>query len=892
VNTILNTKSLQEPTANDTPANDVVDNPNPTESPASNENQLPALPPPTGEITQNFTAPQEETKIAEEPPTFPGLPNLDSITDEGIITQVDTTLDSIDIDEAAEQFGEAIANTLSAHAEPIPDRAIHRFDDPEKRPGNKNCWLYMDETGTYGRYGNWGTDERYEWYLDDFEAISDEEQARIHEKVEAAKQQRVQDCVKGHDITAKKAAELFNSAEPADSTNPYLQKKLIPPANARQFDNKLLIPLHNIDGDIRTIQWIWPSGKKRFMKDGEINGNFALIGADELPTEDSLIVCEGWATGVTLHLEHGWPVAAAMNAGNLDKVCKVLLEKLPDTVTLIIAADDDRRTEGNPGLTKALAVGDAIGAEVIRPEFPCTDCDCTDFNDVAACKRRDKPDKAGESTKESIPSNTGPTSNQPIPLTTSLPPVKPLTQAMLPKSFVGFVTDVSTRLQIPADYIAVCAIAVNAGIVGAKYRIHPKQLDDWLVTSTMWAGLVGPPSTMKSAVMGAAQQPLHELEKELAATFAEALEIHNLDNELADDHLKEIKKKAKEIYSEDPDKAIQTIRDAQFTSEPPTQHRYTVNDVTIEKFGELLRDNPNGMLLVRDELSGWFAKMVQEDYQGDRAFYLECFEGLNPFICDRIGRGTIAIDNCVLSIIGGIQPSKIAPVIQGAIQGTVDDGLIQRFQLAVWPDVQKGWKWIDQKPDQAAYASYRDALWKLHELPVSDSEGSSTNLRFSKPAQALYITWTEQIQAQIRSDDLHPVMQSHLAKMPKTIAGLALLFELIDGGRANVGKKATARAILWADYLQSHAERLYSLSAGQGMIGAKLILSRHDKLPEIFTARNVQRKSWTGLSSRDAVADALDCLVDHRYLTELPVPTNRSGGRPTMRYRWHASLKK
>jgi putative DNA primase/helicase len=222
----------------------------------------------------------------------------------------------------------------------------------------------------------------------------------------------------------------------------------------------------------------------------------------------------------------------------------------------------------------------------------------------------------------------------------------------------------------------------------------------------------------------------------------------------------------------------------------------------------------------------------------------------------------------------------------------VDDGLIQRFQLAVWPDVQKGWKWIDQKPDQAAYASYREALCQLHDLPGPDPEGSSTNLRFSKPAQALYIDWMERVQAEIRSDQLHPVMQSHLAKMPKTIAGLALLFELIDGGREKVGKKATTRAILWADYLQSHAERLYSLASGQGMTGAKLILSRRDKLPEIFTARDVQRKSWTGLSTKQAVDDALECLVEHRHLTELLVPTTPTGGRPSVRYRWHASAAK
>tara|TARA_R110001592_G_scaffold254940_1_gene518473 strand:- start:5154 stop:7649 length:2496 start_codon:yes stop_codon:yes gene_type:complete len=829
--------------------------------------------------------------MAQEPSTTPGQPDLDKTNDKGAVAQAATTPESFDINDAAEQFAEAIASNLGADVEPLADGEIHRFADPEKRNGNVNLWYTLDPSGTYGVYGDWANGEPWTyWYSDDFTTLPEEEIEEIQTKIEVARSQRAQDRARGHDRTTKRAVERFNNAEPADSTHPYLQKKCIPPANALGEGQDLLIPLQNVHGEIRNLQRIGPSGKKRFLKDGEVSGNFSLIDADELPTEGSIIVCEGWATGITLNQKQGWPVAAAMNAGNLRNVCVELRNTLPEAVAIIVAADDDRQTEGNPGLTKALEARDTIGAEVIRPEFPCADCDCTDFNDVAACKRQGKPDKAGEPPAPGKPKTA---SNQPISLTTALPPVKPLVAKMLPKGFVGFVTDVSTRLQIPADYIAVCAITVAAGIVGAKVRIHPKQNDDWLVTPTMWGGLVGPPSAMKSACMGAALRPLHDLEKELATAHAEALAEHQLDCELAEDQLKAAKKQAKEIYAQDRDKAIQTVRDAAFTDAPPNRHRYVINDATIEKIGELMRENPNGLLLERDELSGWVAKMVQEDYQGDRAFFLECFEGNNRFICDRIGRGTIEIDNCVLSIIGGIQPSKIAPVIRNAIEGTVDDGLIQRFQLAVWPDVQKGWKWIDQKPDQIAYASYRDALYRLHELPGPDQEGaSSTNLRFSKPAQAIYIDWTERVQAEIRSDQLHPVMQSHLAKMPKTVAGLALLFELIDGGHSEVCEAAIEKAILWADYLVSHANRLYSLSAGQSVIGAKLILSRRDKLPEIFTSREVQRKNWSGLSSQQTVADALDCLVDYRYLTELPVPTKSSGGRPTTRYRWNPTLPK
>lgn len=821
----------------------------------------------------------------------PGYYDPDFLSDDATPTPDDSTPASIDIDTATEKFAEAISTNLGAHAEPTPDDAIHRFDDPEKRSGNKNCWVFMDQTGTYGVYGNWSTGERYEWFLDDFQTISDDELATILAKAEAARLQRDEQRRIGNDEASKKAEQLLNGADPADSDHPYLRNKAIPSANALQDGSDLLIPLRNAEGDTRNLQRINTAGKKRFLKGGEVSGNFSLIGADELPTEGSLIVCEGWATGVSLHASHGWPVAAAMNAGNLIKVCKALRAKLPETVTLVVAADDDRRTEGNPGLAKAFEAAEAITAEVIRPEFPCDDCNCTDFNDLEHCKRQTL-DQAHDSPDKPARSNPGTAGSGIIPLRDTLPPVKPLVAAMLPAGFVGFVMDVSARLQIPPDYIAVGALTVAAGIVGGKRRIHPKQHDDWLVTPTMWGGLVGTPSTMKSATMGAAQKPLHELEKEMAIAHEEALIVHALDSELAEEYLKDVKKQAKAIYSKDREKAIQTVREADVSNPVPTRPRIIINDATIEKVGELMRENPNGLLLVRDELSGWFAKMGLEDYQGDRAFYLECFEGLSGFVWDRIGRGTIENEKCVLSILGGIQPSKIAPVIRNAVQGSVDDGLIQRFQLAVWPNVQPGWKWIDQAPDEEAYGKYRDALRQLHALPAVDDNGASINLRFSTTAQALYITWMEKIHGEMRSDTLHPVMQSHLAKMPKTIAGLALLFELIDGGRTEVGEAATAKAILWADYLQSHANRLYSLSTNTGMTGAKLIHSRLEKLPEIFTARDVLRKNWTGLSTTLEVADALERLVEHRYLTELPVPTSAAGGRPTMRYRWHQSLVK
>ena len=194
------------------------------------------------------------------------------------------------------------------------------------------------------------------------------------------------------------------------------------------------------------------------------------------------------------------------------------------------------------------------------------------------------------------------------------------------------------------------------------------------------------------------------------------------------------------------------------------------------------------------------------------------------------GRGTVHIANCTLSIIGGVQPSRIAPIVRGAMTGTSNDGLVQRLQLAVWPDSRKSWQWVDRHPDSLARDAYQKVFRDLHELQFGSSEDPRV-LRFSASAQAMFREWMTEIQTEARSGKLSPVLESHLLKMPKTVASLALIFELIEGGRFEVGETSTLRALAWADYLRSHANRLYS--SGNTMIedGARLILERRHQLP-------------------------------------------------------------
>lgn len=106
----------------------------------------------------------------------------------------------------------------------------------------------------------------------------------------------------------------------------------------------------------------------------------------------------------------------------------------------------------------------------------------------------------------------------------------------------------------------------------------------------------------------------------------------------------------------------------------------------------MLNENPHGLLLIRDELLGFLAKMESEEYQSEAHFIWRRLNGDGKYTYDRIGLGTIPIENCALSIIGGIQPARIAQLVRGAATGISDDELIQRLQLTVLPDDIGSWK--------------------------------------------------------------------------------------------------------------------------------------------------------------------------------------------------------
>ena len=131
----------------------------------------------------------------------------------------------------------------------------------------------------------------------------------------------------------------------------------------------------------------------------------------------------------------------------------------------------------------------------------------------------------------------------------------------------------------------------------------------------------------------------------------------------------------------------------------PIWRRFKTNDATIEKMAELMQQNSRGILLFRDELIGLLTSWDKDGREPDRAFFLEAWNGNGSATSDRIGRGTVHVDNLSVSILGGIQPTKLLAYLYQAASDLENDGLIQRMQLLVYPDEPANWQLVDEYPD-------------------------------------------------------------------------------------------------------------------------------------------------------------------------------------------------
>ncbi len=260
----------------------------------------------------------------------------------------------------------------------VADGRLHRFDVNDDRRGTRTGWyiLHLDNLPA-GVFGCWKRGISEKW-TEDRPDLSDAEREQQRERIAHAIRAQAAEKRKRTEAALLQAHRIMAQAALAE-THPYLESKNVGPHGLRLApDGRLIVPVLSAEGELQSLQYIAADGSKRFLSGCPVREGRYIIGE----VGERLVVCEGFATGASIHEATGLPVVIAFNAGNLEPVAKQFRKAHP-AIEIIIAADDDRFTDGNPGLTDATAAAKASKARVVVPAFS-PDSDGTDFNDMVA----------------------------------------------------------------------------------------------------------------------------------------------------------------------------------------------------------------------------------------------------------------------------------------------------------------------------------------------------------------------------------------------------------------------------------------------------------------------------------------------------------------------------
>jgi len=474
-----------------------------------------------------------------------------------------------------------------------------------------------------------------------------------------------------------------------------------------------------------------------------------------------------------------------------------------------------------------------------------------------------------------------------------------LDPGLIPASLRDWIEDAAERLQCPLEYIVIPALIAVSAIIGNRIRVRPKVHDPWMVVVNLWGGIVGPPGVMKTPAVNEGMLFLRGLEQEHRDQFEEDCRRAEFSRKKIAAKRKQIEKKMEKATSDDEFKDLE-VEYAALRFDEPKEKRISTSDVTVEKLGELLNENENGIMILRDELTGFLRMLEREGHEQDRAFYLEAWAGNGTFTFDRIARGTVHIRNMTVSLFGTIQPEKLEPFLRQATDGSGDDGLPQRFQLLVFPEPSKEYRYVDRGPKGRRLA--QTTFYRLHDLEPedvgarreTDESGGNWFIPFEPDAQEFFRDWLEDLERSLRSGTFDTVLESHMAKFRSLMPSLALIFHLIDRVSGNdstegISLENAKRAAAWCAYLRLHAEKLYAMASMSVFDRARAILAKIEagELVSGFTARDVYGRHWKRLTKPEEVKEALDVLVDYGHLNAI---TLTGGGRPKTLYFPHDNV--
>ena len=454
-----------------------------------------------------------------------------------------------------------------------------------------------------------------------------------------------------------------------------------------------------------------------------------------------------------------------------------------------------------------------------------------------------------------------------------------------------FVERGSEASSAPVDYVAVTLLSGAAALIGNSRWVSP--WDGWKEPPILWFALVGDPSSGKTPAKIQVLGVLREIEEEMGHDYPDKKREWATKAQAAGVKLQQWEAAVEKAVKANQD-APPKPEDAEIPPKP-VKPRLVITDATVEVVALLLAQQVRGLSQPRDELAGWFGSMNKYGGQGDRAFWLEAYNG-DRYTVDRVRLGgePIVVPYNSVSVLGTIQPDRLSE----ALLSDVDDGLVARF-LWCWPEPVPPRRPKTRMP----LIAQRLALKRLSDLEMDDPPPPQwiprpVVLGLTEEATDRFEDWRREHAK--GEEERAGLVASHFGKLPGLLLRLALVLEHLwwCGDKGEPPKRITEAAVTAAiglieDYWKPMAERTFGDAALPSNERKAATLARWllKERPELVNARDLRKGvRLPGLREAADVDAAFAVLVEAGWVRLAPARDGGARGRPRKDYEVNPEL--
>lgn len=277
----------------------------------------------------------------------------------------------------------------------------------------------------------------------------------------------------------------------------------------------------------------------------------------------------------------------------------------------------------------------------------------------------------------------------------------------LPQPLAAFAKQVSESKQCPLEFVVLPILSVIASAIGSTRQIELKP--DWREWPIIWTCIIGESGSGKTPAFEELIKPIEQIESQFASEIKADIEQYERDKLVYETQLKEWLKNDSEPPPTKPESvAVRCWR---------------ISDITIEALAPLLRDNPRGLLLERDEIAGWVASFDQYrsgSKGSDASNWLSLFGGKSIRVDRKSGDlldRQIRVNNPIVSITGGTQPTILTRFLTSQHR---ESGLAARF-LFVFRN-SRTTKWNKENINEELKTQYADLINRLYSFEANSNE--------------------------------------------------------------------------------------------------------------------------------------------------------------------------